>query len=119
MSYQITFYDLPQSGRYPVEEFLDDLIRDNPKLHAKTVRNIELLSTYGLSLGMPYVRSLEDGIYELRSEVGSNASRILYFLFLEEQNTIVMTNGFLRKSQKTPQKELEKAKRYKKEYESR
>ncbi len=119
MRYKVLFYELPKSGSCPVEEFLDDLMRDNPKLHAKTVRNIELLSDYGLSLGMPYVRSLRGGIYELRSEVGSNASRILYFYFVEQRNTIIMTNGFLKKTQKTPQNELEKAKLYKKEYESR
>ena len=119
MSYRIIFYDLPKSGRVPVVEFLDSLNQDHPDLHDKTFRNIELLEEYGPELGMPFVKHLEEGIYELRSSFGSNASRIMYFYYSKNRNDIVMTNGFLKKTQKTPKTELDKAKKYKSEYESR
>lgn len=119
MKYQIRFYDLPKSQKVPIEDFLEELRRDNSKLHIKTVRNLELLSDYGSDLGAPFIKYLEDGIYELRSVFGSNATRIFYFFFSKEENVIVLTNGFLKKTQKTPIYELEKAKQYKSEYESR
>ena len=119
MKYQIRFYDLPKSQKVPIEDFLEELRRDNPKLHIKTFRNLELLSDYGSDLGAPFIKYLSDGIYELRSVFGSNAARIFYFFFSKEENVIVLTNGFLKKTQKTPIHELEKAKQYKSEYESR
>ena len=54
------------------------------------------------------------GIYEVRVEVGSNIYRV--FSFFGEGNLVVLINGFQKKSQKTPRKELELAERLKKEY---
>ena len=54
------------------------------------------------------------GIYEVRVEVGSNIYRV--FSFFDEGNLVVLINGFQKKSQKTPRKELELAERLKKEY---
>lgn len=54
------------------------------------------------------------GIYEVRVEFGSNIYRV--FSFFDEGNLVVLINGFQKKSQKTPRKELELAERLKKEY---
>lgn len=64
---------------------------------------------------MPLVKYLEGGIYELRSKSADGISRVLYFFHSGQK--IVLTNGFVKKTQKTPSEELKKAKRYKKEYE--
>ena len=53
----------------------------------------------------------------LRAKSGSNISRILYFFVVGRR--IVLTNGFIKKSQKTPRNEIEKAKRYRADYLSR
>ncbi len=55
-----------------------------------------------------------DGLYEIRIEYGSNIYRI--FCCFDEGNIVVLFNGFQKKSQKTPQAEIDKALKIKKEY---
>lgn len=61
-----------------------------------------------------FVKYLEDGIYELRAEYNGNIFRV-FFVF-DDGNIVLLMNGFQKKSQKTPRKELDLAKRLKKEY---
>ena len=63
---------------------------------------------------MPHCRYLKNGIYELRPKIGKNHARILYFFF--KDGKIVLTNGFIKKTQKTPQKEIELALKYRADY---
>lgn len=111
--YEIIFYDT-EDGKCPVQEFLDSL---EPKLLAKTLKTIDLLETNGPLLREPYSKFLEDGIYELRTRQGSNITRVLYFFVVGQK--AVLTNGFLKKTQKTPKAEKELAKKYKADYERR
>ncbi len=55
-----------------------------------------------------------DGLYEARIKLGSNIFRII--CFFDKGNLVVLLNGFQKKSQKTPKKEIELAERLKKEY---
>ncbi|MDR1364774.1 MAG: type II toxin-antitoxin system RelE/ParE family toxin [Oscillospiraceae bacterium] len=55
-----------------------------------------------------------DGIYEVRVEIESNIFRI--FAFFDKENIIVISNGFQKKTQKTPRKEIEKAIKIMEEY---
>jgi phage-related protein len=73
-----------------------------------------MLSDYGHELREPYSKHISDGIFELRAKVGSNISRVLFFFYVD--NRIVLTNGFVKKTQKTPAAEIMKAKRYRAEY---
>jgi len=61
-----------------------------------------------------FVKYIEDGIYELRTEFGGNIFRT-FFIF-DNNNLVVLFNGFHKKTQQTPRIEIEKAKRIKKEY---
>jgi phage-related protein len=61
------------------------------------------------------VNIIEDGIWELRITFAGNISRIFYFFY--DRTNIIMTNGFVKKTQKTPREEIEKAKERKKKYE--
>lgn len=61
-----------------------------------------------------FVKHIEDGLYELRAEYRGNIFRV-FFIF-DEGNIVVLFNGFQKKSQKTPQKEIKEALRLKKEY---
>ncbi len=108
--YEVLFYDL-SDGTEPAKEFLLGL--DN-KMRAKMARTIVLLGSYGPELREPYSKSLGDGIFELRSKVGSDISRILYFFVVGRR--IILTNGFVKKTQKTPARELERAKRCRAEF---
>ena len=63
---------------------------------------------------MPYSESLSKGIYELRSIVGNDITRVLYFFI--DGNKAILTNGFTKKTQKIPSSEIEKAKKYRSDY---
>lgn len=93
-------------GRKPAEEFIDGL---GPKMKAKVFGRIELLEEYGNRLGMPYARHLEDGIWELRTVQGTDITRVMYFFVIRER--VLLTHGFIKKTQKTPQREIDRAKR--------
>ena len=68
-------------------------------------------------LSQKFVKYLEDGLYELRTEYGGDIFRT-FFIF-DRDNLVVLFNGFQKKVQKTPRKEIEKAKRIMKEYDGR
>ena len=109
--YEIILYDT-EDERCPVQELLDSL---EPKLLAKTLRTIDLLEMNGPLLREPYSKPLENGIFELRAKQGSDITRVLYFFIVGKK--AVLTNGFIKKSQKTPKAEKELAKKYKADYE--
>ena len=73
-----------------------------------------LLAENGTQLREPYSKPLDDGIFELRAKVGSDISRVLYFFMIGKK--VILTNGFVKKTQKTPEKEINKKKKKKKEY---
>ena len=75
---------------------------------------MSILKEKGNLLREPHSKYLEDGIFEIRGKIGSNISRVLYFFYYEKK--IIFTNGFEKKSIKTPRAEIERAKQYKKEY---
>ena len=102
------------NGESPVEEFIDTL---EPKMQAKVLRTMELLKRNGLELREPYTKSLGRGIFELRAKHGTDISRVLYF-FMEGQK-IIFTNGFIKKTDKTPKQEIELARKYRREYKRR
>lgn len=110
MQFTVEFYD-DENGKLPVKDFI---LEQDVKMQAKIAHNIELLQEYGNMLRMPYSEHLEDGIFELRSIVGNNITRVLYF-FVIGQN-IILTNGFVKKTQKTPKSEIELAKKRRNEY---
>ena len=66
---------------------------------------------------MPFSRHLDDGIFELRTVQGSNITRVLYFFVAGGE--IVLTHGFVKKTQKTPAREIERAKRMREDWRSR
>jgi len=107
------FYDLPD-GREPAKEFIISL---DLKMKAKVLRTISFLQENGTDLRAPYSEYLRDGILELRVKVGSNISRVMYFFF--DGGQAILTHGFIKKTQKTPPEEIERAIRYKNEYLSR
>jgi len=63
-----------------------------------------------------YFKHLEgtEGLYEIRVQSGSNIFRI--FCFFDKENLIVVGNGFQKKTQKTPVKEIDRAEKIKNEY---
>ena len=111
--YTIEFYTT-KDGEKPAKDFIFTL---DEKMQAKMLRNLDLLETNGPTLRMPYSEALEDGIFELRAKESSNITRVFYFFYVGKK--AILTNGFVKKSQKTPKKELALAKKYKADYERR
>ena len=99
------------NGVAPVKNFLLNL---DVKMRAKLTRAINLLSIAGNELRAPHSKHIQDGIFELRAQIGTNISRVLYFFVVG--NEVILTNGFVKKTQATPLKEIEKAKRYREDY---
>ena len=73
---------------------------------AKAIRTIDLLEAFGNNLSMPHSKYLTDGLLELRIR-GTREIRIFYCF---HNNKVVLLHAFIKKTQKTPTKELAKAK---------
>ena len=111
--FEVEYFE-KEDGTYPAEEFI---LSQDVKMRAKLFRLLELLEEKGNTLREPYSKSLDDGIFEIRAKQGSNITRVLYFFYIG--NKIILTNGFIKKSQKTPPSEIALAKKYRAEYERR
>ena len=108
--FEVEFYETP-NGDQPAKDFL--LLLDK-KMRAKMADTISILQDNGYELREPYSKHLSEGIFELRAKVGSDITRVLYFFYVERH--IILTNGFIKKTQKTPPKEIERAKKYRADY---
>ena len=92
------------NGRRPVQEFVDSLDR---RSKAKIARTLDLLQELGVNLGMPYAKHVEVDMWELRTRVGSNQYRIIYFLYTG--GAFILLHGFMKKSGQIPQRDLRTA----------
>lgn len=113
--YNIEFYET-ESGKSEILDFLDEL-RNKSKTnkdfriqYKQMVFYIELLQNNGTKLGENITKHLDEGIWELRP--GNN--RVFYFFF--ENNTFVLLHHFRKKSQKTPKREIDRAKTERDDY---
>ena len=117
MDYEVEYYQRVNKS-IPVMDFLLSL---EPKMRAKAFSEIELLKEHGPNLREPYVKPIKGtnnrGLYELRIKFSTDISRIFYFCY--KGNTFVLLHGFVKKSNKTPERELERARKYKMDYERR
>jgi phage-related protein len=96
------------------EEFF---VKQREKVKAKIIWTLELIEELE-RVPETYLKHLEntDGLYEIRIQQGSDIFRI--FCFFDQGQLIILTNGFQKKTQKTPKKEIEKAIKIKNEYEN-
>ena len=111
--FDVDFYELP-NGDKPVKIFLDSL---DSKMRIKALGSIEILAEFGNKLREPYSKAIGDGLFELRIKFASDITRIFYFFVVD--NKIILTNGFVKKTQKTPPGEIALAMKYKSNYEGR
>ncbi len=110
MKWQVEFYKT-YNNKSPVKDWISTL---NTKTKVKIFRHLELLEEFGLDLKEPYVKYLEDKLYEVRVKDQLGIYRIIYFANTGKK--FVLLHGFIKKTQKTPKKELELAKQRMKEY---
>ncbi len=97
----ICYYYVTASNRSPVREFVD-LLDDKTQRKFFFVKT--LLEEFGYKLPYPHAKYLGDSIFELRFKGQEGEIRILYFFF--HRNKAMFTNGFIKKSGRTPKNEL-------------
>lgn len=108
---EIHFYKMP-SGESPIEEFLDSLTGKQAQKVVWVLQLIEEIEQVPTS----YLKKLvnTDDIWEIRAQQGNNIFRLLGFF--DGGKLIVLTNGFQKKTQKTPKAEIALAEERKKDY---
>jgi len=78
------------------------------------LRYADRMEVFGPDLGMPHTRAMGDGLYELRLKAAEGIARVLYCIIVGRK--IVMLHQFIKKTDKTPPRELETARRRMKEF---
>ena len=91
--------------------------KQRDKVKSKIIWTFDLIEEV-MQVPEIYLKHIEgtDGLYEIRVQFGSDIFRI--FCFFDEGQLVVLANGFQKKTQKTPRKEINKALKIKEEYES-
>jgi phage-related protein len=106
--YDVVFYK-DKNGKQPVLEYIESLARsvgkDGRIKFNKIQKYLQVLREYGTQAGEPYVKHLDGEIWELRPISG----RILFAALVG--NSFVLLHHFMKKTQKTPPREIEQAKR--------
>ena len=94
---------MTDAGSEPVREWLKSLPAIERKIIGEDIKTVQL----GWPLGMPLVRNLGDGIWEVRIKLENRIVRVLFAL---DQSTMVLLHGFIKKQQATPKSDLDLAK---------
>jgi phage-related protein len=104
-------------GEAPIQEFLEALRATDPVLERLLAAGLKKLRNGSLH-GPPFTKQVDkaDDIFELRVG-GANIARA--FFFFRRGQKIVVTNGYVKKSRKVDAAELERARRYKRDWEAR
>lgn len=90
------------AGNEPVRDWLKTLPPDERKIIGDDLKTAQ----YGWPLGMPLIRKLEAGLWEVRSRLPERIARVI---FTVEGDTMVLLHGFIKQSQKTPLQDLQLA----------
>lgn len=97
------------SIEYYSEEIQNKILSLPSELLARYLRLTDLMLEFGSNLGMPHTKFLEDGLIELRVKGKEGIARIFYCTLTQKR--IVMLHSFIKKSNKTPMKEIQTARK--------
>lgn len=100
-----------ESGKEPVREWLLSLDRDARKTIGEDILKVQ----YCWPIGKPLVDGLGRGLWEVRSKLDDRIARVIFYV---EGHEMILLHGFIKKTQKTPQQELDLALKRKKQLES-
>ena len=95
---QVVFYRT-DAGSEPVREWLKSLNKEERKIIGEDIKTVQL----GWPLGMPLVRKVDKGLWEVRIQLDRKIARVL---FTAHDGMMVLLHGFVKKSQKTPTTDL-------------
>ena len=96
------------------KNYFTDFISSISEVEARKIFYVLDILKMQERLSTKFIKHIEDGIFELRAEHGGNIFRV-FFIF-DEGNIVLLFNGFQKKSQKTPRKEIDLAKKLMNEY---
>lgn len=97
----VNFYRT-EAGNEPVRDWLKELSRDEKRIIGEDIKTAQL----GWPLGMPLIRKMDKNLWEVRSHLPGGISRVF---FTVSENQMILLHGFIKKSNKTPQTELNTA----------
>jgi phage-related protein len=86
----------------PVRDWLKELCRDNKRIIGEDIKTAQL----GWPLGMPLIRKIDKNLWEVRSSLPDGIARVF---FTVDGSQMILLHGFIKKSNKTPQNELNTA----------
>jgi len=92
-----------ERGAEPVRSWLKSLTPLERRLIGQDIKTVQ----WGWPLGMPLVRSLGEGLWEIRTNLPRKTARVIFCTY---EDHIVLFHGFIKKAPKTPKKEIELAK---------
>lgn len=92
------------AGNEPVREWLKSLTREDRKSIGEDIKTAQ----FGWPLGMPLIRKLEKGLWEVRTTLDDGIARVIFTVV---GNRMILLHGFVKKSQKTPKNDLETARK--------
>jgi phage-related protein len=98
---QVVFYRTAH-GSEPVREWLKSLSSADKRIIGEDIKTVQ----FGFPIGMPLVRKLEAGLWEVRSSLPNRISRVI---FTVEDGLMILLHGFIKKSQKTSPEDLQLA----------
>jgi phage-related protein len=104
VNWRVTFYSAT---------FQEQLFQLPADFVARFLRYAERMELYGPDLGMPHTRAMGGGLFELRLKAAEGIARVFYCTLVGRR--IVMLHQFIKKSEKTPKKELKIARKRMKE----
>ena len=97
----VVFYR-SESGDEPVREWLKELPREDRRQIGEDIKTVQI----GWPLGMPLIRKIDKDLWEVRTTLESDIARVF---FTVDGDYMILLQGFIKKSQKTPQNELKTA----------
>jgi len=102
MSLKVNFFR-QESGKEPVRDWVKTLPAEDRKLIGQDIKTVQ----WGRPLGMPLVRSIGNGLWEIRTDLPRRIARVIFCIRKEH---IVLLHGFIKKTQSIPKKDIELAK---------
>ena len=91
------------SGTEPVRDWLKTLAHEHKKTIGEDIKTVQ----YGWPIGMPVVRKLDTGLWEVRSRVKNGTARVIFTVY---GGMMILLHGFIKKSNKTPLDDIATAK---------
>ena len=88
-----------ENGKEPVRDWLKDLDQEERRLIGSDIKTVE----FGWPIGMPTCGPMGKGLFEVRTDLPQSIARVLFCIY---EGEMILLHGFIKKSQKTPKKEL-------------